>query len=141
MNYDWAKFYAAAVLETNAEFLPKRINVAQHAIGQRVMSDHVDDCERRAIVAALKALAVLRRERASGNWLCSQCFDEAVIVTALNGRTFLARTAFGEITVSLHTKCVDQWIQENDCETIVPLKKRHAGLPTSPGNSVYTRTL
>jgi hypothetical protein len=36
-NYAWMKFYEAAVLETDPESLPSRIEVAQNAIGQRVI--------------------------------------------------------------------------------------------------------
>ena len=62
-QYDWMKFYEAAVLETNSEVLPERIRTAQKAIGQRVMTVAIDEAERRAIVKTLNALTVLQRER------------------------------------------------------------------------------
>jgi hypothetical protein len=62
-NYEWMKFYQEAVLETDSDALPFRIAAAQNAIGQRVIRVAVDDAERKAIVATLNALAVLRRER------------------------------------------------------------------------------
>jgi len=62
-NYVWIPFYEAAVLETDSFALPSRIEAAQNAIGQRVIKIAIDDDERRAIVKALNALAVLKRER------------------------------------------------------------------------------
>ena len=62
-TYDWLKFYEAAVLETDDQLLPKRIQEAQYAIGQRVTRDAVDDNERRAIVHVLTLLGILKRER------------------------------------------------------------------------------
>jgi hypothetical protein len=62
-TYDWLKFYEAAVLETDDQVLPKRIQEAQYAIGQRVTRDPVDDNERRAIVHVLTLLGILKRER------------------------------------------------------------------------------
>jgi hypothetical protein len=59
------KFYEAAVLEINSERLPSRIEVAQNAIGQRVITLALDEAERSAIVKALNALAILKRERPS----------------------------------------------------------------------------
>ena len=47
-NYAWMKFYEAAVLETDPESLPSRIEVAQNAIGQRVITLAVDEAERGA---------------------------------------------------------------------------------------------
>jgi hypothetical protein len=38
VNYEWTQFYEAAVLETNSQALPKRIETAQNAIGQRVIT-------------------------------------------------------------------------------------------------------
>jgi hypothetical protein len=49
-QYDWMKFYEAAVLEPNSEVLPERIETAQKAIGQRVRTVAIDEAERRAIV-------------------------------------------------------------------------------------------
>ena len=42
-NYAWMKFYEAAVLETDPESLLFRIEVAQNAIGQRVITLAVDE--------------------------------------------------------------------------------------------------
>ena len=70
-NYEWMKFYQDAVLETDSNALPFRIAAAQNAIGQRVIRVAVDDAERKAIVATLNALAVLRRERVGGQHLAS----------------------------------------------------------------------
>jgi hypothetical protein len=63
-DYVWMPFYEAAVLETDPLVLPNRIEAAQNAIGQRVIKIAIGDDERRAIVKALNALAVLKRERA-----------------------------------------------------------------------------
>jgi len=60
-QYAWIKFYEAAVLETNTDALPARIEVAQNVIGQRVLASDVKDKERREIVKALNALTILRR--------------------------------------------------------------------------------
>ena len=49
-QYDWMKVYTAAVLETNTEALSSRIEAAQNAIEQRVITIAVDEDERRAIV-------------------------------------------------------------------------------------------
>ena len=62
-QYAWLKFYEAAILETNSEVLPERIEAAQHAIGQRVITLALDDAERLAIIKTLNALTLLRRER------------------------------------------------------------------------------
>jgi len=64
-SYEWMKFYEAAVLETNSEVLPERIEAAQRAIGQRVITLAVDEAERRAIIKTLNALTILKRERRS----------------------------------------------------------------------------
>lgn len=61
-QYEWMKFYEAAVLETDPESLPRRIEAAQYAIGQRVIKLNVDDSERREIVRTLNALSLLKRE-------------------------------------------------------------------------------
>ena len=42
-SYEWMKLYEAAVLETNREALPQRIEAAQNAIGQRVMTLALDE--------------------------------------------------------------------------------------------------
>jgi len=73
-NYGWMKFYEAAVLETNPKALPDRIETAQNAIGQRVITFAVDEAERRAIVKTLNALGILKRERRPQN-VCDQCLD------------------------------------------------------------------
>jgi hypothetical protein len=62
-QYDRIEFYRGAVLETNTEALPSRIEAAQSAIGQRVLRIAIDEDERRAIVSTLNALCVLKRER------------------------------------------------------------------------------
>ena len=62
-SYEWMKLYEAAVLETNREALPQRIEAAQNAIGQRVITLALDEEERRAVVKTLNALAILKRER------------------------------------------------------------------------------
>ena len=61
--YVWIPFYEAAVLETDSRILPSRVEAAQDAIGQRLITFAVDNEERRAIVKTLNALAVLKRER------------------------------------------------------------------------------
>jgi hypothetical protein len=62
-QYDWMKFYEAAVLETDPISLPRLIEAAQYAIGQRVIKLNVDDSERREIIKTLNALSLLKRER------------------------------------------------------------------------------
>ena len=62
-NYEWMQLYEAAVLETNPNILPGRIEDAKYAIGQRVIKGAIDEAERRAVVKTLNALAVLKRER------------------------------------------------------------------------------
>jgi hypothetical protein len=47
------KLYEAAVLETNLNKLPGRIEDAKYAIGQRVVKSAIDEGERGAIVKAL----------------------------------------------------------------------------------------
>ena len=93
-NYAWMKFYEAAVLETDPERLPSRIEVAQSVIGQRVITLAVDEAERGAIVKTLDALATLKRERPSRS-ICHQCRDAHDLVTSMNGKTFLARDGDG----------------------------------------------
>jgi hypothetical protein len=62
-NYDWMKFYTAAVEETNPESLPSSIETARGAIALRVFTPPpIDDSERRAIVAALNALTALKQK-------------------------------------------------------------------------------
>jgi hypothetical protein len=124
-HYEWMKFYEAAVLETNSEILPARIEAAQNAIGQRVITLAVDETERRAIVKTLNALTLLKRERRPQS-ICHQCQDVYNLVNAMNGKTFIARTAMGETAVTLHTKCVADWADENSLQAPTPLRKAHA---------------
>jgi hypothetical protein len=62
-NYEWMKLYEAAVLETNPNMLPGRIEDAKDAIGQRVVNNAINEDERRAVVKTLNLLAALKRER------------------------------------------------------------------------------
>jgi hypothetical protein len=124
-NYAWMKLYEAAVLETDPESLPSRIEVAQNAIGQRVITLAVDEAERSAIVKTLNALAILKRERPSRS-VCHQCRDAHDLVTSMNGKTFLAKTGMGEMTVTLHTRCVDAWADANSFHTLVPSRRSRA---------------
>lgn len=126
-NYEWMELYEAAVLESNPNILPGRIEDAKYAIGQRVIKGAIDEAERRAVVKTLNALAVLKRERAvSRNPLCYQCKDTHDLVTPMNGRTFLAKTGGGEISISLHTRCVVDWADANSFRALVPLRRAHA---------------
>jgi hypothetical protein len=102
--YEWMKFYEAAVLETDPVSLPRRIEAAQYAIGQRVIKFNVDDSERREIVRTLNALSVLKRERYR-NPVCHQCKDTHDPVTSINGRTFIAKTGLSESRAATHTLC------------------------------------
>src|SRR3984893_15779164 len=121
------KLYEAAVLETNPNILPGRIEDAKYAIGQRVVKSRLDEDERRAVVKTLNALAVLKRERSvSRNPLCYQCKDTHDLVTPMNGRIFLAKTVAGEISISLHTRCVVNWTDANSFRALVPLRRAHA---------------
>jgi hypothetical protein len=124
-NYAWMQFYEAAVFETNPESLPSRIEVAQNAIGQRVITLAIDEAERGAIVKTLNALAILKRERPSRS-TCHQCRDVHDFVTSMNGRTFLAKTGSGEMKVTLHTRCVEAWAEANSFQTLVPLRRSRA---------------
>jgi hypothetical protein len=124
-NYEWMKFYEVAVLEPNPAALYDRIEAAQNAIGQRVITLEPDEGERRAIVKTLNALAVLKRERRPLR-ICHQCLDVHDLVTHLNGKTFLAKTAAAEVTVALHTQCVAAWADTNAFQVIVPLRRSHA---------------
>jgi len=125
-KYDWMEFYEAAVLETNSEVLSKRIEAAQNAIGQRVITLAIDEAERRAIIKTLSALAVLKRERRP-RYVCYQCLDTCDPITSANGQTFLAKTAVGEVAVTLHARCVDAWAESNSFKTLVPLRRRRLG--------------
>jgi hypothetical protein len=126
-NYKWMELYEAAVLETNPHILAGRIEDAKYAIGQRVVKGAIDEAERRAVVKTLNALAVLKRERAvSRNPLCYQCKDTHDLVTPMNGRTFRAKTGVGEISISLHTRCVVNWADANSFQALAPLRKAHS---------------
>ena len=122
-QYEWMKFYEAAVLETDPVSLPRRIEAAQNAIGQRVIKINMDDSERREIVRTLNALSVLKRERYRSP-VCHQCKDTHDPVTPINGRTFISKTALGESLVPLHTRCVEGWASGHDFQSLAPLKKR-----------------
>jgi hypothetical protein len=121
-NYEWMKFYEAAVLETNREALPQRIEAAQNAIGQRVITLALDEAERRAVVKTLNALAVLKRERRPAR-VCYQCLDANDLITPLNGKTFIAKTGMGEISVKLHMRCANAWADANSFQVLVPLRR------------------
>ena len=126
-SYGWMELYEAAVLETDPNMLPGRIEDAKYAIGQRVVKGVIDEAERRAVVKTLNALAVLKRERSvSRNPLCYQCKDTHDLVTPMNGRAFLAKTAIGERSVSLHTRCVVDWADANSFQALVPLRRAHS---------------
>jgi hypothetical protein len=121
------ELYEAAVLETNPNLLADRIEDAKYAIGQRVVKCAIDEDERRAVVKALNALAVLKRERSVfRNPLCYQCKDTHDLVTPMNGKTFLAKTASGQISISLHTRCVVNWADANSLQALLPVRKRRA---------------
>ena len=122
-QYEWMKFYEAAVLETDPESLPYRIEAAQNAIGQRVIKFDLEDSERKEIVRTLNALSLLKRERYR-NPVCHQSKDTHDPVTPINGRTFLAKTAWGESLVPLHTRCMEGWAGDHDFQALAPLKKR-----------------
>ena len=128
-NYEWMKFYEAAVLETNPNLLSSRIEDAKDAIGQRVVKNVIDEAERRAVVMTLNALVALKRERSlSRNPLCDQCKDAYDPVTPKNGKTFLAKTAQGSSVVSLHTRCVVDWADRNSFWVVAPMRSgRSAG--------------
>jgi hypothetical protein len=116
------KFYEAAVLETNRDALPQRIEAAQNAIGQRVITLALDEAERRAVVKTLNALAVLKRERRPAR-VCYQCLDANDLITPLNGKTFIAKTGMGEISVKLHMRCANAWADANSFQVLVPLRR------------------
>jgi hypothetical protein len=119
------KFYEAAVLDTDPESLPSHIEVAQNAIGQRVITLAVDEAERGAIVKTLNALAILKRERPSRS-ICHQCRDAHDLVSFMTGRTFLAKTGMSEMKVTLHARCVNTWAEANSSQTLVPLRRSRA---------------
>jgi hypothetical protein len=61
-DYDWTKWYEAAVLETNPNRMADRIEDAKLAIANRVVKSAIDRDERCAVVKTLNALSVLKRE-------------------------------------------------------------------------------
>jgi hypothetical protein len=124
-SYAWMKLYEAAVLETNREALPQRIEAAQNAIGLRVITLALDEAERRAVVKSLNALAILKCERRP-LCVCYQCLDANDLITPSNGKTFIARTGVGEISVTLHMRCVIAWADANSFQALVPLRRSHA---------------
>ncbi len=123
VKYDWMDFYETAVLEPNSEVLSRRIEAAQNAIGQRVITLAIDEAERRAIIRTLSALAVLKRERRP-RYVCYQCLDTHDPITPANGQTFLAKTAVGDVAVTLHSRCVNAWADSNSFKTLVPLRRQ-----------------
>ena len=124
-QYKWLEFYEAAVLETNSEVLLERIEAAQHAIGQRMITLALDDAERLAIIKTLNALTLLRRERRP-RCVCCQCLDAHDPVTPANGKTYLAKTGMGEIVLTLHRRCASAWADRNSFQTLVPLRGARA---------------
>ena len=122
-QYEWMKFYEAAVLETDPTSLRSRIEAAQNAIGQRVINTRLEEAERKEIVRTLNALSALKRD-AYRNPTCHQCKDSHDPVTPINGRTFIARTALGESVVPLHTRCVERWASVHEFQTLAPLRKK-----------------
>lgn len=80
-DYDWTKWYEAAVLETNPNRMTDRIEDAKLAIANRVVKSAIDLDERRAVVKALNALSVLKRE-------------------------WSVKTGTRESAISLHIRCV-----------------------------------
>ena len=116
-SYGWMKLYEAAVLETNTANIPDRVEAAQNAIGQRVITLALDK--------SLNALAVLKRERRP-LFVCYQCRDANDLITPSNGKTFIAKTGVGEISVTLHMRCVNAWADANSFHALVPLRRSHA---------------
>ena len=126
-TYAWMTLYEAAILETNPNLLPGRIEDAKDAIRQRIIKNLIDEAERREVVKALNVLAVLKRGRsASRNPLCCQCKDTHDLVTPMNGKSFLAKTASGQIPISLHIRCVVNWADANSFQALVPLRRAHS---------------
>jgi hypothetical protein len=102
--------------------MTERIETAQKAIGQCVMTVAIDEAERREIVKTLNTLTILRRERRPRR-ICHQCLDSHDLVDLLNGTTFLARTVVGETGVTLHTRCQNAWAEANSFQALVPIAK------------------
>jgi hypothetical protein len=124
-NYGWMNFFEAAILETDSEAMAQRIEVAQNAIGQRVITLEIGEAERRAIIEALNALTILKRERRPQH-VCYQCLDAHDPVSPLNGNTFVAKTGMAEIAVTLHTRCVNAWAEANSFQALAPLRRSRA---------------
>jgi hypothetical protein len=124
-DYEWMNSTKPLYSETNSELLPERIESAQNAIGQRVITVAIDEAERRAITKTLNALAILKRERRPAR-ICGECFDPRDVVTSLNGQTFLVKTAVREVAVALHTRCVVDWADRNNCQALAPLRRARA---------------
>jgi hypothetical protein len=116
-SYGWMKLYEAAVLGTNTANIPDRVEAAQNAIGQRVITLALDK--------SLNALAVLKRERRP-LFVCYQCRDANDLITPSNGKTFIAKTGMGEISVKLHMRCANAWADSNSFQALVPLRRSHA---------------
>jgi len=65
LNYEWQRFYKAAVSETQPGKMQEAITKAEHAIQQRLADcppTSMDATEKRAIGDTLTALAVLKTE-------------------------------------------------------------------------------
>ena len=63
LNYEWQRFYKAAVSETQPGKMQEAITKAEHAIQQRLADcppPVMDEAEKRAIGDTLAALAVLK---------------------------------------------------------------------------------
>ena len=127
VSYEWMNLFEATALETIPNILPRRIEDAKDAIGQRIIKGAIDENERRAVVKTLNALAALKRERSMcRNPLCYQCKDTHDLVTPMNGRIFLVKTSSGKTSISLHTRCVVDWADLNSFQTLVPLRRTRA---------------
>jgi hypothetical protein len=128
-QYKWLKFYVAAVLETNSEVLSERIEAAQNAIGQRVITLALDDAERLAMIKTLNALTPSEARATASGVICCQCLDAHDLVTPANGKTYLAKTGMGEIVVTLHMRCAIAWADRNGFQTLVSLRRARAAGP------------
>ena len=65
LNYEWQRFYKAALSETQSGKMQEAITKAEHAIQQRLADcppTSMDAVEKRAIGDTLAALAVLKTE-------------------------------------------------------------------------------
>ena len=120
-DYDWTKWYEAAVLETNPNRMTDRIEEPKLAIANRVVKSAIDRDERCAVVKALNALSVLKREWfVSRDPLCYRCKDTHDLVTPMNGKIFLVKTGTRESAISLHTRCVANWAHINRFQPSFP---------------------